>query len=143
MNDSSKAFTEAKNAYKKMREESREIILDCLSHHEGFEKIKKRGGSGRTIYGKGRLNPTYDLSNWKWVEGELNGKNFIISLQPLDIDPGSGNIHVLMDRIGIIISGKNEGKYSYTNFVTTGIELPIDDKKVNELVEILNELIPV
>lgn len=63
------------------------------------------------------------------VEISKYGREFLVSLQPPDKDPGSGNYHVLMDRIGVCY---NE------HWIITDVDLPMDEISLDDLVEIIN-----
>lgn len=83
----------------------------------------------------------YDLSNLKWVSVKRNNVYFFISLQAFDRDLRTGNLHVLMDRIGVYAYVGNYSSIdAQTKMMITNIELPLDDKKLNELGQTLRDL---
>lgn len=133
-------FGEIKKQYNQMREQ--ELIK--LSNY--FKKDKEFKGRhinrGRTIYKSGgRLRQSYDLSVWKWFCISRNEVQFFISLQAFERDRNSGNLHILMDRLGIYAY---VGEYSpvdaQTKMLVTDIELPLDDEKLRNLRGILRKL---
>ena len=82
----------------------------------------------------------FNLINWKWVELESDDETVIISLNPYDIDPGSGNIHVLYDRIGIYKMSKEKALLYSTKTVITKYELPLSKEDMEQLYNIIKEL---
>ena len=71
----------------------------------------------------------YDLSNWKWVCVKRNDVHFFISLQTFDKDLRTGNLHILMDRIGVYAYVGNYSSIdAQSKMMMTNIELPLDDK---------------
>ena len=151
-----------KEAYEVTREEERKRIIDYLASQTDedgplFTKIdgddyKKhrynRGRGGRSDYtSDGNLIKEYDLSNWKWIETCYKGYYVFISLQSYDIDPGkTKNLHVLYDRLGIlyedpsktrtVVNGK-EVSDAFTKMQTTEFELPLSNKDMADLVEMI------
>ena len=64
-----------------------------------------------------------------------------MSLQTFDYDPKTGNLHVLMDRIGIYVYGDNYSAVdARENMMITNIELPLNENKLEELANIIKEL---
>ncbi|WP_019229965.1 hypothetical protein [Sedimentibacter sp. B4] len=125
-----KLFELIKQVYTESREGERLKIVDYLEKC-GY-KVKKRGLAGKGVkkyISGGQLIKPFDLTNWKWIEITKDGREFLVSLQPPDKDPSSGNHHVLMDRIGV---------YSNGHWIITDIDLPMDEKSLNALVEIIN-----
>lgn len=95
-------FIAARDAYRDARNTQRKIIAEALTA-AGFT-VKSSGNAGRGLVrymSSGQLAPPFDLSNWMWVEGQRTGVNVVITLQTLDQDPRSLNIHALIDRIGV------------------------------------------
>lgn len=124
-------FELIKQVYTECREAERIKIANHFEEH-GFE-VKKGGtaGKGKKRYKSGgQLNKHFDLSNWKWIDITKDGRKFLVSLQPPDRDPGSGNHHVLMDRIGVCSNG---------HWIITDIDLPMDKKSLDDLVKIIND----
>lgn len=164
-------FADIKNAYADARENQRRLIIDYLPNQkdsEGNPLFKNckgvpynecpriyGGGTGRSDYGKTRLEHPYDLTNWKYVETQYDNHIVNISLQSFDIDPSSGNIHTLFDRIGLYFYKDNSGepekininfgkkKSSVTDYFlkmqTTELELPLSDEKLAMLVELIKD----
>ena len=58
----------------------------------------------------------------------------MVTLQVLDQDPNSLNVHVLMDRIGVEIA-----KYGAATerVVTTRFELPLANSELNDLIALI------
>ena len=129
-------FYEVKEKYEEAREEQRRQIVDCLKC-KGYN-VTCRGGKGlRNYTSGGNLIKPYDLSNWKWVEAKKGGVYYLVSLQVLDEDPVSGNMHVLMDRLGVCCYHKYDSKYVLENVRTTDIDLPMDIHKFERLFEFM------
>lgn len=62
-------------------------------------------------------------------------------MQTFDYDPKTGNLHVLMDRIGIYVYGDNYSAVdARENMMITNIELPLNENKLKELANIIKEL---
>ena len=135
-------FSEIKEMYNKVRTEEKNKIALFFRNHKDFEVEKSAARQGRKEYSsKGRLGKKHDLSNWKWVCVKRNYVHFLISLQPFERDPYTGNLHVLMDRIGIYAySGDYSPTDAKTKMMITNIELPIDSHKLDELARILKAL---
>lgn len=126
-------FEKIKEAYVLARYEERQKIVKYLEkHYEGSRiKVVTRGGRGQRDYTSGGelSKKSYDLSNWMYVELRDKNKNplYLISLQPFEQDQGTGNYHVLMDRIGIY-SYENGNKNSIIpNMKITNYELPLSE----------------
>lgn len=90
------------------------------------------------------MHPSFNLSNWKYIEAYKENHLHFISLQAFDVDPTSGNLHVLMDRLGIYKyagCNLNDRKKNYvaydalTKMTVTDIELPLNDAKLDRLIE--------
>ena len=128
--------------YNEARTEERNKISRFFRKQDDFETKKTIARSGVRHYkSDGRLMEEYDLSNWKWVCVERNNVNFLISLQTFDRDPRTGNLHILMDRIGIYAYVGNYSSIdAETKMMMTNIELPLDYKKLDELGKILRDL---
>lgn len=133
---------EIKNKYNEARGDERNNISHFFSMQDDFETEKPAARAGVKKYTSGgRLMEEYDLSNWKWVCVKRKDVHFFISLQTFDRDPRTGNLHVLMDRIGIYAYVGNYSSIdAQTKMMMTNIELPMDDKKLNELGQILRDL---
>lgn len=111
-----------------------QISIKIADHFEkhGY-KVNTRGSTGKGVkkyISGGQLNKPFNLSNWKWIEiTKDDGREFLVSLQPPDKDPSSGNHHVLMDRIGVC---------SNEHWIISDIDLPMDERSLDALVEIIN-----
>jgi hypothetical protein len=130
-------FNEIKRKYAYIREIQRHLIVSYLnSCGKGF-RAEIKGGSGRKNYTSGgNLKKPYDLSNWKWVKVQRGASIVLVTLNKLDRDPHSGNIHALYDRIGIIYCNCIEEQLRIPS--DTGIDLPLDGEKLCKLADILD-----
>ena len=148
--DRRKEFSDTKNKYEKLRDFERGELSIYMSnkgfnvvgeHPElGANRRKSRAGKGKSYSSGGRLDPPFNLINWKWVELESDDETVIISLNPYDIDPNSGNIHVLYDRIGIYKMSKEKALLHSTKTVITKYELPLSKEDMEQLYNIIKEL---
>lgn len=114
--------------------------------------VNGRSGCGSQTYSSNRrLNPPYDLSNWRWIDITLkNGGMAFISFQPFDKDNNTNNSHVLFDRIGISwyekrkdnsnLEKQKETAMIINNMFITDIELPLDENKMNKICDIIKFL---
>lgn len=126
-------FEMCKKEYEKARDCEKNKLMDFLKN-KGIKVLNKGHGNGISQYTSGgKLEVSYDLSNWKWVEIEKEGYKYLISLQPFDKDKKTGNIHVLMDRIGIYKYKEYVASEAMEKMVITNIELPLTEEKLNEL----------
>ncbi len=131
-----------KGKYQDAREQERRDLATYLENHLDMpEKLyvisSPRAGKGWVNYTSGKRIKRYDLSNWKWVE-ITDGSYFecIVSLNMPDVDPRSGNSHVLFDRVGLLVSYRKNDLY-YETAVYTDIDLPLNEegkKKIAQLV---------
>lgn len=135
-------FLEIKNMYNEERRKQRNKISCFFRKQDDFETEDPAARAGSKHYSSGgRLMEKYDLSNWKWVCIKRNNVHFLISLQTFDRDPRTGDLHILMDRIGIYAYAGNYSSIdAQTKMMQTNIELPLDDKKLNELGQTLRDL---
>ena len=156
---SKEEFAKIKDAYNTLREAERRKIIDSLANRKDengkklFSKILGAsyikpylycGGMGKTDYGKHHLEKTYNLSNWKYIETCYNGEYVLISLQSFDIDPSEHNVHVLFDRIGILLGKptidtmQDSGmkiSTALTQMETTKWQLPLSGTEIDELIQ--------
>ncbi|GAA2181070.1 hypothetical protein GCM10009785_14470 [Brooklawnia cerclae] len=136
-------FLEARAAYLKSRRDQRGRVVEAL-RAEGFE-VKNRGNAGRglTSYTSGgRLEPSFDLSGWLWVEARRGDVIVVVSLQTLDQDPKSKNIHVLMDRIGVDVFRDGDPvdpADPLREKTTTRFELPLSSADLAGLVALVKQ----
>jgi hypothetical protein len=135
-------FSEIKNIYNEARTQERNKISDFFRKQDDFETVKPAARAGAKNYSSGgRLMEEYDLRNWKWVCVKRNDVHFFVSLQTFDRDPHTGNLHILMDRIGIYAYvGHYSSIGAQTKMMATNIELPLDNIKLNELGQTLRDL---
>lgn len=162
-------FEQIKKEYIQNRENERKKIIDYLAKQkdaEGNPLFKKEngktyednhyrysGGTGSSVYGKTRFENSYDLSNWKYIVTKYNDTKILISLQSFDIDPNSGNVHILTDRIGLyfydnVSEEKIEVKIGdrtqkiadpFLKMQVTEFELPLSEQNLAGLVELIKE----
>lgn len=136
-------FSAARDAYREARNAQRLKIVDAL-RAVGFE-VKTRGNAGRGLkrYTSGsRLNPPFDLSGWMWVEGQRGEIHVSVSLQVLDQDPNSLNVHALMDRVGVAVFRANapiDESDPLLERATTGLQLPLDSRDLVALLALIEE----
>lgn len=134
-------FDKAKEEYFEVRYKQWKYLKDELEKVENVF-VSKRGGCGKRKYTSGKRIEPYDLSNWRYIEVVLDDVNFLVSLQPIDIDPSSHNKHMLMDRIGISgYVGKYNADTVLSNSIITDIDLPLDDKKIKRIFYIMLEMV--
>lgn len=136
-----KEFKAVKELYNLAREEERIKITKYLDANGYKTSLSTKAGKGKEKYTSGgKIEPPYNLLNWKYVEAEKNGINYFISLQAFDVDPNSNNHHVLFDRIGVY---KYKGKYNASDAFNcmkiTSIELPLSDIDLQKLQDILEK----
>ena len=136
-------FVEARDAYRNARNMQRLLIVEALKS-AGFE-VKTRGNAGRGLLkytSGGRLTPPFDLSNWMWVTGERDDVFVMVSLQVLDQDPKSMNVHALMDRVGVEVYraddpvDENDPLFERA---TTELQLPLDSDSLATLVSLIEQ----
>lgn len=118
--------------------------LKNISNHlkQNKEFVKCRVNRGTRNYKSGsRLTEPYDLRNWMWLTTQRNNVNFIVSIQSFDMDPRTGNYHVLFDRVGIYsYVGEYSAEKAFSNMMITDIELPLNYEKLHRLEIILTEI---
>ncbi len=126
-------FKEIRDSYALLREKEKNKIIAYLDG-KGFRfftylwmpaKKKEKTGCGIGA-----------LKNLKWVNAEKNGFKYFISLQAFNIDKKTGNHHVVMDRIGVYkFQGDYDGRNALYEMKDTGIDLPITDKELDDLLK--------
>lgn len=142
---SGQAFLEAREAYRAARDSQRLLIIEALQS-AGFE-VKTRGNAGRGLRkytSGGRLKPPFDLSNWMWIAGERDGVLVMVSLQVLDQDPKSLNLHALIDRIGVDayrIDDPIDETDPLFERSTTPLQLPLDAQGLAALISLIEQKI--
>ena len=135
-------FTETKQAYHDARKQQQSIISHYFRNKEDFEINGRIVFNGSKTYKSGsKFTNSYDLSGWQWIALEHHHVQFIISLQSFDIDSKTQNLHVLMDRIGIYAYVGTYSSYdALHHMMITDIDLPMDNKKLERLSQIIMEL---
>lgn len=135
-------FDEARKKYEEFREAERKNLAGKLAKlaDKQLRVISGgRAGKGLTKYTSGGRIPSYDLSNWKWVELTDDGDfNCIVSLTMKETDFSSGNTHFLYDRIGIYIEYK-KGETLYQTQIYPNINLPLNDDQMAQIAQFINE----
>lgn len=145
--ESATRFEKSRDSYYAAREEQWQLLRDYFQARSDFRvSCGTAAGRGKRTYGSGdRLIPPYDLSNWRWLEITHIPSQLIIflSLQPFDIDPSSGNLHVLYDRIGIYVHSaeKKTRAEALQKLMITDLSLPMDEKKLGDLEILIHKLI--
>ncbi len=143
MKESFSTFEKAREDYLLQRGIQRKIIVKLLKGDDYSVTDGGTAGSGLKNYKSNfnKLDPPHDLRHHKWVEAEKDGIGFLISLNPVDTDPGSGNIHHLYDRIGVqAYIEENTEKSMRTSMMITPLSLPMDEEKCEELLKIVERL---
>ena len=134
-------FDAARDAYRQARNDQRLLIVDALKS-AGFT-VKTRGNAGRglTKYSSGgRLAPPFDLSGWMWVAGERAEVFLTVSLQVLDQDPSSLNVHALMDRIVVHVfraGDEIDNTDPLLERATTDLQLPLNTAEIETLLALI------
>lgn len=131
-------FKEARDEYERQREQERISLATYLAAHEGIKSAGLHVATA-TSAGKGCADYTahgtihaFDLRNWKWVGiTGAGGFDCAISLNMLDIDPRTHNIHSLYDRIGLVFSPDPAG------WVYTDIDLPLDNVAKEQIAQLV------
>lgn len=136
-------FEATKGKYQEAREQERRELATYLEEHLEPERLcvvsSPRAGKGWVNYTSGKRIKKYDLSNWKWVEiTDDSDFECIVSLNMPDVDPRSGNSHVLFDRIGLLVSYRKDGHY-YETAIHTNIDLPLDDTAKAQIAQLVKE----
>ena len=99
-------FEDIKNEYNKLRNEERQKIVKKLVKR-GFDA---NGHQGTWKYtSRGKIKPHYNLGMWKWIVARRGDITAVISLQTLEQDSKTKNIHVLFDRISVDVFKDNDG----------------------------------
>lgn len=82
-------FVEAKNKYANCRGKQLKIIMNYLEQEAGFTVSPPGGGHGCKNYGGGgkkpRFSKAYDLSDWRYVDCEKEGKRFCFLCRPMTL----------------------------------------------------------
>lgn len=153
-----KNFKDVKEMYNKLRNIERQKIVEKLVE-KGFNANGHQGTWNYTS--RGKIKPHYNLGMWKWIVARKGTITAVISLQTLEQDSKTKNIHVLFDRISVDVFKDNEGnilsessdsyfqsvksRYNVENEfdpgfvekVITELELPLEDDDLESLVKII------
>lgn len=141
-------FIKLKDEYYKYRKNERNSLSAYIrtflnEKYKGKDKnLKVRANGGRTGYTSGsRLKTKYNLSNWMWIDIHIDKLKILLSFQTFDHDPKNGNLHVLMDRIGLYVySGKYSAIDAQKNMMITNIELPLKKEDKLELANLVYDI---
>lgn len=155
-------FEDIKNEYNKLRNEERQKIVEKLVKR-GFNANGHQGTWNYTS--RGKIKPHYNLGMWKWIVARKGTITAVISLQTLEQDSKTKNIHVLFDRISVDVFKDNEGnilsessdsyfqsiksRYNVENVFDSGfvektimdLELPLKEDDLERLVDIIERKI--
>lgn len=136
-----------KEQYNNLRKIERSRIAEALRKAVDADGVnlfsKVSTAQGAYNYGGIRLHGRYNLGNWKYIEAECKGKYVLISLQCFDIDPRTHNVHVLFDRIGLLLEepalipiGSDHTLISdaLIKMETTRWELPLKNNEIEDLI---------
>ena len=133
-------FELIKDAYNQARNVEGQNLVKALKNY-GFIDVIDKQGSASYKGGKSGFEEKYNLINWKWIDCSKNGFNYFISFQTFDQDIKTQNRHVLFDRIGVY---KYKGEYNpddaFFTMKNSNIDLPLDDEKIQKLIEFMENL---
>lgn len=77
-----------------------------------------------------------------WVEGQRDDIVVVVSLQVLDQDPNSMNIHALIDRMGVDAFRESDNVDEDDPLLeraTTSLQLPLSDETVTQLIALVEQ----
>lgn len=132
-------FYEVQNIYYQFRKKERSELKEFL---KGFKNIKVKN-SGDRICKKytsgGKFKKPYDLTDWLYIEVEINNITVFITFQPFDTDPNSQNIHTLANRIGIsyYLNDNYDFDTIFKNMMITDIDLPLNNNKRQAIYDLI------
>ncbi len=157
-----KNFEEIKKLYNDVRNIERQKIVKKLVESQ----FNATGHQGTWNYtSRGKIKPSYNLGMWKWIVAKRGDITAVISLQTLEQDSKTKNIHVLFDRISVDVFEDNEGnilsessdsyfqsvksRYNVENEFDSGfvektimdLELPLGEDDLERLVDIIERKI--
>ncbi|MGG4501641.1 hypothetical protein [Paenibacillus polymyxa] len=137
-------FLKAKKEYVSFREKERKRIKFYLTQNGYTVKTGSKEGKGSSSYTNNRkLEKSFDLTNWKWVEATKENVLYFISLQAFDRDTKNNNYHVLLDRIGVCafpIDATEIEKDYFKCMEATSLELPLCENDLEELLKALEKM---
>ena len=132
-------YITARNEFVKATEKERLKLIAVLTEN-GYD-ASAHGGSGIKTYTSGKRMLPYDLSIWKYIEAEKDGYKYFISLQPMEMDPSSGNIHCLPGRIGVVrYQGKYRPEAIRKKMRILNADLPLDSQAYALILEEMQKL---
>lgn len=108
LNDPIASFNKARDAYNDARNNQRMLIARKLEE-SGYTVPSPGSRNGLARYasrlgnGPKRLEPNFNLKNWKWLVARKTGTDIcvVVSFQVVEQDPDTLNLHALVDRISI------------------------------------------
>ena len=137
-------FELIKDAYNQARNVEGQNLVKALKNYGFIDVCASQGSSnykGGTKNRKSGFEEKYNLINWKWIDCSKNGFNYFISFQTFEQDIKTQNRHVLFDRIGVY---KYKGEYNpddaFFTMKNSNIDLPLDDEKIQKLIEFMENL---
>lgn len=132
-------FNEIQNIYYQFRKKERSELKEFLKGCKGI-RVKNSGDRICENYTSGgKLQKPYDLTDWLYIEVEINDITVFITFQPFDTDPNSQNIHTLANRIGIsyYLNGKYNFDTIFENMIITDIDLPLNNNKRQAIYDLI------
>lgn len=135
-------FKEIRNNYFEARKGEWQKLKDYLKTRG--VKVETNGGKGSAVYTAGeKIKTSYDLTNWRWIDVEIENRKFLISFQPPVINEKTQNNVVLFDRIGIFKYSKEEPYYNTVieEIKITDIELPLNNVTMQKIYDMLVKMI--
>lgn len=157
-----KNFEEIKKLYNDVRNIERQKIVKKLVQRQ-FNATGRQGTWNYTS--RSKIKPSYNLGMWKWIVARRGDIAAVISLQTLEQDSETKNIHVLFDRISVDVFKDNERntlseksdsyfqsvklRYNVENEFDSGfvektitdLELPLGDDDLEDLINIIEKKI--
>lgn len=155
-------FKKARETYNNLRNIERQKIVNKLKK----ENFIAKGRQGTWNYtSQGKIKRSYNLGLWKWIVATKGDITAVISLQTIEQDSKTKNIHVLFDRISIDVFKDNEKnvlsensdsyfssikpRYNVENEfdsaffekAITDLELPLEDADLDSLLAIIEKKI--
>lgn len=155
-------FNAIREEYNRARNIERQKIVNKLKSRD----FKASGHQGTWNYtSRGQIKPGYNLGIWKWIVAQKGDVTAVISLQTLEQDSKTKNIHVLFDRISIDVfkdsdqnilseisdsyfqsiksryNVENEYDSEFVKQIITDFELPLGEDELTKIVEMIENKI--
>ena len=154
-------FEDIKKKYNDLRNVERQKIVKELEN-KGFNANGHQGTWNYTS--RGKIKPHYNLGVWKWIVARKGTITAVVSLQSIEQDSITKNIHVLFDRISIDVfdnvenllsensdsyfqsiksryNVENEYDPRFVEKTITDLELPLGEEDLKHLVDIIERKI--